>query len=175
MRTTKLLALTGALGMLVAPVATAAGHGRAVTVRGTESDPDGIRPDGVGCSVADSGCRLNFTGHVTFAGDMRGAAAYALHFEPIPAADGLHYTGSEHFSALSTPCGTGSVDVDLNGVYQMTTFDVATHTTTIVEHGTFRHASGGLSGMTGAFTVTINDHNDTTADGRWIGTLTCQR
>lgn len=180
MRTTKLLAIASAVGILVAPAATAtasaAGHGRTVKVHGTESDPDGIQPDGAGCSLADGGCRLNFTGHATFAGDMRGVATYALHVDPIQRADGrLHYTGSEHFAAISSPCGVGSVDVAIAGVYQTTTFDVARHTTTLVEHGTFRHATGRLSGMTGSFVVTINDHNDTTTDGRWTGKVTCPR
>ena len=178
MRTTKLHAIASAVVILVAPAATAsaAGHGHTINVHGTESDPDGIQPDGAGCSLADSGCRLNFTGHGTFAGDMRGTASYVLHVDPISAADGqLHYTGIEHFPALSTPCGVGSVDVDVTGVYQTTTFDVATHTTTLVEHATIRSASGRLSGMTGSWVATINDHNDTTTDGRWTGKVTCPR
>ena len=155
-----------------------ASHGQAdarhhVKVKGTESDPEGLQPDGAGCSVADGGCRVNFTGHVTFAGDMRGTAAYALHFNPVPAQDGVHYTGSEQFASLATPCGTGSVSVQLHGVYQTTTIDIFTHTTTTVEHGVFRNAKGALRGMTGSFTVTLRDHTDGTTDGSWTGALTC--
>lgn len=167
-----LLVAAAAVGLVLSPPAQAAG--RAVTVSGTESDPAGVQPDGVGCSVSEGGCRLVLTGHATYAGGLAGTSSYVLRFDPVVQPDGVHYTGSEHFDRLTTPCGTGSADVALQGVYQTTTFDPATHTSTIVEHGTFLATSGGLEGMTGSFTATVRDHNDRTTDGRYTGVLHCR-
>jgi len=153
--------------------ASASSHRRTHIINGTESDPAGIQPDGAGCSIAASGCRVNATGHANFAGGIRGTAAYVLHVDPLPQVDGIHYIGAAHFDRVTTPCGTGSLDVDLKGVYQTTTIDVATHTTTLIEHGVLRGGAGALAGMVGGYTATVRDHNDTTTDGTYTGEVIC--
>jgi len=160
------------LGPTVAS-ASANSHRRTHTINGTESDPAGVQPDGAGCSIAAHGCRVNLTGHANYEGGIRGTAAYVLHVDPLPQADGLHYTGVAHLDRVTTPCGTGSMDVDLNGVYQTTTVDVATHTTTLIEQGVVRGGPGHLTGMTGRYTATVRDHNDTKTDGTYTGEVTC--
>lgn len=168
------LVATTCAGLLAQPVAAAAPR-RSHTVTGSEADPAGVQPDGASCSASAGGCRLDFVGHATFSGGLRGTSAYELHFDPVPQPDGIHYRGTERFDSLTTPCGTGGVVVDLQGVYETTTIDVATHTTTLVERGQFRDGTGQLAGMTGSFTYTAHDHNDTTTDGSYRGAVTCDR
>lgn len=114
-------------------------------------------------------------GHAAYAGGLTGTGAYVLRFDVVPRPDGLHYTGSEHFTRLVTPCGAGAVDVDLSGTYQLTTFDAASHTTTTVEHATFRSRSGtgDLANVTGGWMAILREHNDGTNDARYSGSMTC--
>ena len=169
-----LLVALGVLGVLAVP-AGAAERPRTVKVTGTQSDSEGLKPEGAECSVSAGGCRAVAVGHVEFAGGIAGRASYILRIAPDLRPDGLHYSGSAHFERVVTPCGTGAVDIDFRGVYQPTTFDPATHTTTNVEEHNVRVGSGtgGLAGVTGTWTSILRDHNDGKTDGRYSGFLTC--
>ena len=169
-----LLAALGVLGLLAVPVG-ATEPPRTVKVTGTLSDSKGLHPDGAACSVSAGGCHAVAVGHVEFAGGVAGKASYILRIAPDVQPDGVHYTGSAHFDRVVTPCGTGALDIDFRGVYQAKTFDPATHTTTNAEKYKVRVGSGtgGLAGVTGAWTSILRDHNDGKTDGRYSGSLTC--
>jgi len=169
-----LLVALGVLGVLAVP-AGAAERPRTVKVTGTQSDSEGLKPEGAECSVSAGGCHAMFVGHIELAGGVAGRASYILRISPDLRPDGAHYTGSVHFERVVTPCGTGAVDIDLRGVYKASTFDPATHSTTSVEEWNVRAGSGtgGMSGVSGTWTSTIRENNDGTTDGVYSGSLTC--
>ncbi len=169
-----LLAALGVAGLFAVPV-SAAERPTTVKVTGTESDLDGLRPDGAECSVSGGGCHGTAVGRAEYAGGLAGTASYILRLAPDVRPDGVHYAGSAHFDRVVTPCGTGAVDIDFRGVYPPTAFDPATHTTTNKEVQTVRVGSGtgGMAGVTGQWNTILRDHNDTKTDGHYSGFLTC--
>lgn len=170
-----LVAAVAVLGLLAVPV-SAAERSRTFTLAGTESDPEGFKPDGLDCSIVGGGCGVVVIGSAAYAGGLTGQAAYSLRIgTSSPQPDGVHYTARAHFVRLKTPCGSGAVDVDYRGTYQATNFDPASRNTKLVEHATFRARSGtgDLARITGGWTAILQDHNNGKTDGQYTGSMTC--